>query len=98
MLGSGEEEDPYQLPSAHHGRDDHRLQVPGLALDLEVGRDEVQIGVEIGQLGFVAILLIARESFKVLEFRPSQWAAQVPAYIIGSLGVYWMIDRIMVAL
>jgi hypothetical protein len=55
------------------------------------------VGVEVGQLAFVAILLSVAASLKVLEFRWSRWAEQVPAYVIGTLGSYWMIDRLVVA-
>lgn len=55
------------------------------------------VGVEIGQLGFVAILLLAWASFGVLEFRWRSWATLAPAYLIGTLGAYWTIDRLLAA-
>jgi hypothetical protein len=56
------------------------------------------VGVEIGQLGFVAILLLAWGSFGVLEFRWRTWAPLAPAYVIGTLGSYWTIDRLLTGL
>jgi len=55
------------------------------------------VGVEIGQLGFVAILLLVWASFGVLEFRWRAWAPLAPAYVIGTLGAYWTIDRLLAA-
>jgi len=54
------------------------------------------VGVEIGQLGFVAILLGVWASFQQLEFRWSPRMELVPGYVIGSLGAYWMIGRLAV--
>jgi hydrogenase/urease accessory protein HupE len=52
------------------------------------------VGVELGQLGFVALVLLLERSFKVLEIRWPRWAAAIPAYAVGSLGAFWTIDRI----
>ena len=55
------------------------------------------VGVEIGQLGFVAIMLGVWQSLKVLGFRMEAWTALLPAYIIGTLGAFWTIGRIVAA-
>ncbi len=55
------------------------------------------VGVEIGQLGFVALLLLLSASFGVLQFRWRPWVAYAPAYVIGTLGAYWTIDRLWAA-
>ena len=55
------------------------------------------VGVEIGQLGFVAILLLVWAAFGALEFRWRSWAPLAPAYVIGTLGAYWTIDRLLAA-
>ena len=47
------------------------------------------IGVELGQLGFVALYVALRYAFRILEVAPPRWADAVPAYVIGSLGAYW---------
>jgi hypothetical protein len=54
------------------------------------------VGVEIGQLGFVAILLGVWASLKELEFRWSPRLELAPGYLIGTLGAYWMIGRLVV--
>ena len=54
------------------------------------------VGVEIGQLGFVAILLGVWASLKELEFRWNPRLELVPGYLIGTLGAYWMIGRLVV--
>ena len=51
------------------------------------------IGVEIGQLGFVSALLAVAASTRVLEFRWTARQALIPAYLVGTLGVYWTISR-----
>jgi len=51
------------------------------------------VGVEIGQLFFVALILLLARSFRVLEVRWPRWAYAFPAYAIGTLGAYWTIQR-----
>jgi hydrogenase/urease accessory protein HupE len=51
------------------------------------------VGVELGQLAFVALILLTRQALQVLQFRWPRWAELGPAYAIGSLGAYWTIQR-----
>lgn len=51
------------------------------------------VGVEIGQLFFVAIILLLERSFRTLEIRWPAWALKLPAYSVGGLGAYWTIQR-----
>jgi len=51
------------------------------------------VGVEIGQLVFVALVLLLARSFRVLDVRWPRWAAALPAYAVGTLGAYWTIQR-----
>jgi hypothetical protein len=51
------------------------------------------IGVEIGQLAFVFLMLLAHRALKVLEFRWPRWVDYAPGYAIGSLGAFWTIQR-----
>ncbi len=53
------------------------------------------VGVEAGQLAFVALLLGLGLSLRVLEFRWSSWQQAVPAYVVGSLGAAWTIERVL---
>jgi hydrogenase/urease accessory protein HupE len=49
------------------------------------------LGVELGQIAFVIFYLIFVRALKTLEVPSPQWAQTIPAYVIGSLGAYWMI-------
>ena len=51
------------------------------------------VGVEIGQLFFVAIILLLERSFRILEVRWPRWAEAMPAYTVGGLGAFWTIQR-----
>ncbi len=51
------------------------------------------IGVELGQLAFVASILLLHRALRVLEFRWPRWVELAPGYAIGSLGAYWTIQR-----
>jgi hydrogenase/urease accessory protein HupE len=51
------------------------------------------VGVEIGQLGFVCLMLLLERSFRQLEIRWPTWVARAPAYLVGSLGAFWTIQR-----
>jgi hydrogenase/urease accessory protein HupE len=54
------------------------------------------VGVEFGQLGFVALVLLLEKSFGVLEVRWPRAIELLPAYAVGSLGAFWTIDRLIV--
>jgi len=54
------------------------------------------IGVEFGQMAFVALILLICRSFKVLEVHWPRWVEFVPGYTIGSLGAYWTIQRVAI--
>jgi hydrogenase/urease accessory protein HupE len=51
------------------------------------------VGVEAGQLAFVAIIVALERSFYALEIVWARPLTMVPAYAIGSLGAYWTIGR-----
>src|SRR6516165_2681341 len=53
------------------------------------------VGVEIGQLAFVAVILLMVRAFKVLEVHWPKPMALVPAYVVGSLGAFWTIQRLV---
>ena len=56
------------------------------------------VGVELGQLGFVALILLLFRSFKMLEVRWPRWAELAPGYAVGSLGAFWTIQRVTIML
>ena len=54
------------------------------------------VGVEVGQLGFIALVLALEGSFRVLEIRWPRWAQALPGYTVGSLGAFWTIQRVAI--
>ena len=52
------------------------------------------VGVEIGQLGFIALILLLERAFRILEVRWPRWAEALPGYTVGSLGAYWTVQRL----
>ncbi len=52
------------------------------------------IGVEFGQLVFIALVLVLARSFRVLEVRWPRWAQALPGYTVGTLGAYWTVQRL----
>ena len=52
------------------------------------------VGVELGQLGFVALVLAMQRSFRVLEVRWTRWVEALPGYLVGTLGAFWTIQRV----
>jgi hydrogenase/urease accessory protein HupE len=56
------------------------------------------VGVEMGQIGFVALVVALEQSFHVLEVRWPGWVQALPGYTVGSLGAYWTIQRVALLL
>jgi hydrogenase/urease accessory protein HupE len=56
------------------------------------------IGVELGQLAFVALVLLLTRAFRKLEIDWARWAQALPGYAVGSLGAYWTIQRVALLL
>jgi hydrogenase/urease accessory protein HupE len=50
-------------------------------------------GVEVGQVGFVVLLLLLGRSFRQMEIHWPVWVARAPGYLVGSLGAFWAIQR-----
>ena len=59
------------------------------------------VGVEIGQLMFIAAAIAAMRLYAVAErrlaWRRPAWASAAPAYVIGGLASYWLIERTLAA-
>lgn len=51
-------------------------------------------GVEIGQLLFVALVLCIAALFRLARNPLPRWATVAPAYVIGSLAMFWVIERV----
>jgi len=53
------------------------------------------VGVELGQLSFIALILALERSFRILEVRWPRWAEAIPGYTVGSLGAFWTVQRVL---
>ena len=53
------------------------------------------VGVEVGQVGFVLLLVSLVRAFRVLEIAWPAWAVRVPGYAVGSCGAWWTIERVL---
>ena len=62
--------------------------------DLPLALLSFNVGVELGQLGFVALVLALERSFRVLDVRWPHWVRALPGYTVGSLGAFWTIQRV----
>jgi hydrogenase/urease accessory protein HupE len=56
------------------------------------------VGVEFGQLAFIALILALERSFQILEIRWPRWVEALPGYTVGSLGAFWTVQRIALLL
>jgi hypothetical protein len=52
------------------------------------------LGVEAGQLVFVTVILALIAASSRLRVSLPRWAALVPAYAIGSLAMFWLMQRV----
>ncbi len=52
------------------------------------------IGVELGQLLFIAAVLVLMYCFKRVMPTTSPWMIRVPVYFIGSVSSFWLIERV----
>ena len=52
------------------------------------------VGVEIGQLIFIAAILLLYALGKRFQPLPPEWAWRVPSYAIGGIAAFWVIERI----
>jgi len=66
--------------------------------DLPLALLSFNLGVEAGQLGFVALVLALERSFRVLEIHWPRWVQALPGYTVGSLGAFWTIQRVALLL
>lgn len=62
--------------------------------DVPLALVSFNVGVEIGQLAFVALVLSLFHGFRRLGLR-WPWPMEIlPAYLVGGLGAFWMIQRV----
>ena len=51
---------------------------------------------KLGQLGFVALVVLLERSFRVLKIAWPRLVERLPGYAVGTLGAYWTIQRTLV--
>ena len=56
------------------------------------------VGVELGQLGFVLMVILLERAFRVLQVEWPRLVSALPGYVVGSLGAYWTIQRTLILL
>jgi len=52
------------------------------------------VGVEIGQLAFIAVVLAFIAFVRRIPLRVPHWAELIPPYAIGSVAMFWVVQRI----
>ncbi len=57
--------------------------------DLPLALVSFNVGVELGQLGFIVVVLAAQRTFRVLQIRWKRWVLLLPGYAVGSIGAFW---------
>jgi hydrogenase/urease accessory protein HupE len=62
--------------------------------DLPLALLSFNIGVEFGQLGFIALVLLVEGAFRVLNIHWPRWVQAMPGYVVGTLGAFWTIERV----
>lgn len=62
--------------------------------DLPLALFSFNVGVELGQLGFVALVVATESSFHALKVRWPRWVAAIPGYAVGTAGAFWTIQRV----
>ena len=61
--------------------------------DLPLALLSFNVGVEIGQLGFVLLVVLLERAFRQLLILWPRWAQALPGYAVGTLGAFWTIQR-----
>jgi HupE / UreJ protein len=61
--------------------------------DLPLALLGFNVGVEIGQVGFVLVVLLLERSLRVLQIQWPRWVEALPGYVVGTLGAFWTIQR-----
>jgi hydrogenase/urease accessory protein HupE len=69
------------------------LQVGFPADALPVTLALFNVGVELGQLAFIAVALLATHAIATMGWNRSPVATALPTYVIGICGAYWTIER-----
>lgn len=78
----------------------HGLGFAGALAEIGLPQEEIplalfafNVGIELGQLLFVAVVLVVRPAARAAARRGPAWLGRIPAYAIGSLAAYWCFER-----
>lgn len=56
------------------------------------------VGVEVGQLGFVIGMLLLARSIRLLQLERNEMLQRLPGYVVGSMGAFWTLQRVAILL
>lgn len=78
----------------------HGLGFAGALAEIGLPQEEIplalfsfNVGIEAGQLAFVALVLVVRMALRPLVAPAPAWLLRVPIYAMGGLAAYWCIER-----
>jgi hydrogenase/urease accessory protein HupE len=79
----------------------HGFGFAGALSDVGLPQNEIpvalltfNVGVELGQLLFIAVILLCIAVLKKIRSDWPDWTRQLPAYGIGGMAAFWLIDRL----
>jgi hydrogenase/urease accessory protein HupE len=79
----------------------HGFGFAGALSDVGLPQNEVplallmfNVGVELGQLMFIAATLVLMMALRKVRFEWPAWTRQLPAYSIGGIAAFWLIERV----
>jgi hypothetical protein len=79
----------------------HGLGFAGVLQDVGLPQNHIPLalllfnaGVEAGQMAFVIMMLLLLGGMRALKLRLPLWTSKVPAYFIGTMAMYWFIERL----
>jgi hypothetical protein len=56
------------------------------------------VGVELGQLAFIAVVLVGAWALRRTALDPPAWAPRLAAYVIGSVAAFWVFERTLTSI
>jgi hydrogenase/urease accessory protein HupE len=62
--------------------------------DLPLALVGFNAGVELGQLGVIALALACGRFVRALAIECPRWARKLPGYAVGTLGAFWTVERV----
>ena len=57
-------------------------------------RELFNVGVEIGQIASITVVLALIALVRRIPLRVPRWAELIPPYAIGSLAMFWVVQRV----